>query len=91
MARLSEFIAPLVSVAYGPRRTVSLAPALRDAQEAILERRKEDIAVEKAVNEILAWAQTHRPKNTSRNYEPKQREWRVSSLLLFLFFYYSFT
>ena len=54
MARLSEFIAPLVSVAYGPRRTVSLAPALRDAQEAILERRKEDIAVEKAVNEILA-------------------------------------
>jgi len=35
---------------------VSLALTLRDAQEALLERRKEDIAVEKAVNKILAWA-----------------------------------
>jgi hypothetical protein len=55
-SRLSKLIALLVSVACGPRRIVSLALTLRDAQEALLERRKEDIAVEKAVNKILAWA-----------------------------------
>jgi hypothetical protein len=62
---------------------VALAPAFCDAQEALQEveekRRKEDLAVEESVKEVLAWAQVHRPKNTSRNYLPKQREWKVSS------------
>jgi hypothetical protein len=62
--------------------SVSLAPALRDAQEALQEvetkRRKEDLAVEEGVKQVLAWAQVHRPKNTSRNYMPKQKEWKVS-------------
>jgi hypothetical protein len=48
-------------------------------------RRKEDLAVEEGVNEVLAWARVHRPKNTARNYLPKQREWKVSSPLLFFY------
>jgi hypothetical protein len=81
--QIHAFLAPLVSVACRPRPPVAPAPApaIRDAQEALLERRKEDIAVEQGVNEVLAWAQTHRPKNTSRNYLPKQKEWTVSSFL----------
>jgi hypothetical protein len=61
----------------------SLAPALCDAQEALQEvetRQKEDLAVKESVKEVLAWAQVHRPKNTSRNYMPKQKEWKVSPL-----------
>jgi GTP cyclohydrolase III len=65
--------------------SVSLTPALCDAQEALQEaetkRRKEDLAVEESVKEVLAWAQVHRPKNTTKTYLPKQREWKVSSPL----------
>jgi hypothetical protein len=64
---------------------VSLAPELRDAQEVIQElekeRRKEDLAVENSIREVLAWAEKNRPKNTSKNYRPKQAEWKVSSAL----------
>ena len=42
-------------------------------------RRKEDLAVEESVREVLALAQTNRPKNTTKAYVPKQREWKVSS------------
>jgi hypothetical protein len=68
--------------------SISLAPALCDAQEALQEvekkRRKEDLAVEESVREVLAWAQVHRPRNTTRAYLPKQREWKVSSPLQFV-------
>jgi len=61
---------------------VSLAPALHDAQKALQEVekkcRKEDLAVEEGVKEVLTWAQVHRPKNTAKNYLPKQMEWKVS-------------
>jgi|SRR5450432_221807 hypothetical protein len=64
---------------------VSLAPELRDAQEVIQklekERQKEDLAVENSVREVLAWAEKNQPKNTSKNYRPKQAEWKVSSAL----------
>jgi hypothetical protein len=80
MADQNEASAPLQLAS---ALSVSLAPALRDAQEALQEveekRRKEDLAVEESVKEVLAWAQAHRPKNTTRNYLPKQREWKVSS------------
>lgn len=36
--------------------------------------RAEDIAVQQAVDEVLEYHRTHRPKNTTKNYEPKQRE-----------------
>jgi hypothetical protein len=84
MAGRIEASAPL-QLASAP--SVALAPALYNAQEALQEveekRRKEDLAVEESVKEVLAWAQVHRPKNTSRNYLPKQREWKVSSPLPF--------
>jgi hypothetical protein len=56
--RINALLAPLVAVACGPRPPVSLAPALHDAQEALQEaeskRRREDLAVEESVNEVLA-------------------------------------
>src|ERR1700741_1818334 len=41
--------------------------------------RLEDIAIQKALDEVLEYHRVHRPKNTTKNYEPKQREWRVSA------------
>ena len=40
--------------------------------------RAEDIAIQYALDEVLEYHRTHRPKNTAKNYEPKQREWKVS-------------
>jgi hypothetical protein len=37
------------------------------------------IAIQQALDEVLEYDRTHRPKNTTKNYEPKQREWRVSA------------
>ena len=34
----------------------------------------EDIAIQKALDEVLEYHQVHRPKNTTKNYEPKQKE-----------------
>jgi hypothetical protein len=49
--------------------------------------RAEDLAIQQALDEVLEYHRTHRPKNTTKNYEPKQKEWRVSpdpcSCLLF--------
>ena len=92
---------PLVA-ACGPRPPVSPVPvpALCDAQEALqeadLKRRKEDLAVKEGVNEVLAWAKVYRPKNRSRAYLPKQREWKVSfpapvNSFLFILLYSSTT
>jgi hypothetical protein len=44
--------------------------------------RAEDIAIQQALDEVLEYHRTHRPKNTTKNYEPKQREWRVSPISL---------
>jgi len=46
--------------------------------------RAEDIAIQQALDEVLEYHRTHRPKNTAKNYEPKQREWKVGvdSLIL---------
>ena len=40
--------------------------------------RAEDVAIQHALDEVLEYHRTHRPKNTAKNYEPKQREWKVS-------------
>jgi hypothetical protein len=42
----------------------------------------EDLAVQEAINVVLEYHRTHRPKNTARNYGPKQKEWKVSPVLL---------
>jgi hypothetical protein len=41
--------------------------------------RAKDITIQQALDEVLKYHRTHRPKNTAKNYEPKQREWKVSS------------
>lgn len=54
-------------------RAAPLAPPAAPAPT-----RAEDIAIQQALDEVLEYHRTHRPKNTAKNYEPKQREWKVS-------------
>jgi hypothetical protein len=59
-----------------------LHPRLRDtmsnaSQEAETARRPEDVAVDESVREVMAQARAQRPRNTTRNYLPKQKEWRA--------------
>src|ERR1700709_2233991 len=56
--------------------TAAKAPA--PAPEPELDR-AEDIAIQQALDEVLEYHRTHRPKNTTKNYEPKQREWKVGT------------
>jgi hypothetical protein len=51
--------------------------------EALQTQRDEDLAVQRAIDEVLEYHRTHRPKNTTKNYEPKQREWKASILFSF--------
>ena len=46
--------------------------------------RAEDIAVQQALDEVLEYHRTHRPKNTAKNYEPKQKEWKVCAFVFCL-------
>ncbi|PMD28557.1 hypothetical protein NA56DRAFT_683910 [Hyaloscypha hepaticicola] len=56
-------------------RTAPLAPPAAPAPTPI---RAEDIAIQQALDKVLEYYRTHRPKNTAKNYEPKQREWKLS-------------
>ena len=50
------------------------APALNSKPEPEPEPepdRAEDIAIQQALDEVLEYHRTHRPKNTAKNYEPK--------------------
>jgi hypothetical protein len=42
--------------------------------------RAEDLAIQKAIDEVLEYHLTHWPRNTIRNYKPKQAEWRVQTV-----------
>jgi hypothetical protein len=66
---------PVASRALAPEPEPSPAPAPAPALEPD---RAEDIAIQQALDEVLEYHRTHRPKNTAKNYEPKQREWKVS-------------
>jgi hypothetical protein len=46
--------------------------------------RAEDIMIQQALDKVLEYHRTYRPKNTAKNYKLKQREWKVgvSSLAL---------
>jgi hypothetical protein len=55
-----------------------LAPAMAKAPQPLPEPdREEDLAIQQAVDEVLEYHLTHRPLNTTKNYVPKQKEWRV--------------
>src|SRR5690348_15775982 len=46
--------------------------------------RAEDLPVERAIDEVLEYHRTHRLKNTTRYYVVKQKEWKVSTTVLYL-------
>jgi hypothetical protein len=69
MDRLLSLL-PVASKALAPEPEP--APALAPEPD-----RAEDIAIQQALDEVLEYHRTHRPKNTAKNYEPKQREWKV--------------
>ena len=62
-----------------------LEAAAAEGPRAVEGPRAEDLEVQRAIDEVLKYHRTHRPKNTTKNYLPKQREWKVSiaSLLYF--------
>jgi hypothetical protein len=45
--------------------------------EAVLSREIE-ARIEATLDDVLEYHRTHRPANTTRNYAPKQKEWKVS-------------
>jgi hypothetical protein len=60
-------------------RLLSFLPAgAKEPPEAVEGPRAEDLEGQRAVDEVLEYHRTHRPKNTTRNYLPKQREWKAS-------------
>lgn len=74
----------IVSVEQAMDRLLSLLPTASRAPAAPAvpappptPDRAEDLAVQQALDEVLEYHRTHRPKNTTKNYEPKQREWKV--------------
>jgi hypothetical protein len=59
-------------------RLLSFLPSsTKQLPEALKEPRTEDLEVQRAIDEVLEYHRTHRPKNTTKNYLPKQREWKV--------------
>jgi hypothetical protein len=79
MDRLLSLL-PTASRAPGPAPAPAPAPAPEPEPEPEPDR-AEDLAIQQALDEVLEYHRTHRPKNTTKNYEPKQREWRVSTAL----------
>jgi hypothetical protein len=61
--------------------TASKARTAPPAPPAPAPIRAEDMAIQEALDEVLEYYRTHRQKNTAKNYEPKQREWKVSTSL----------
>ena len=75
MDRLLSLL-PTASRVLAPEPAPAPAPAPAPEPD-----RAEDLAIQQALDEVLEYHRTHRPKNTAKNYEPKQREWRVSTAL----------
>ena len=43
--------------------------------------RKLDLLIQANLDEVLAYKLLSRPRNTSKNYLPKQKEWKVKAVL----------
>ncbi|EED13539.1 hypothetical protein TSTA_097950 [Talaromyces stipitatus ATCC 10500] len=75
----------IVRVDYAMDRLLSLLPRTAPLQiqvpniatTKIEPPRPEDIAIQKALDEVLEYHRVHWPKNTTKNYEPKQKEWKA--------------
>ena len=55
-----------------------LPSGVKEPLEAVEGPCAKDLEVQRAIDEVLEYHRTHRPKNTTRNYQPKQREWKAS-------------
>ena len=74
-ALLRTSAAVLLGVDRAMDRLLSLLPTASRALVLTPEPgRAEDVAIQHALDEVLEYHRTHRPKNTAKNYEPKQRE-----------------
>jgi hypothetical protein len=62
-----------------------LEAAAAEGPRAVEGPRAKDLEVQRAIDKVLKYHRTHRPKNTTKNYLLKQRGWKVSiaSLLYF--------
>ena len=61
-----------------------LPSSAKQLSEAVKGSCATDLEVQQAIDEVLEYHRTHRPKNTTKNYLPKQREWKVSYNPLYL-------
>jgi hypothetical protein len=69
----------VVSIKQVMDRLLSLLPIVSRALAIILEPefepdKTEDIMIQQALDKVLEYHRTYRPKNTAKNYKPKQRE-----------------
>lgn len=46
--------------------------------------RRNDLEIAAAVDEALNSLRVHRPKNTTKVYLPKQKEWKVNTIFLYI-------
>lgn len=64
----------------------STNPSLSDSIHA-QEPTKNDLLAEQVLYEVLEYHRTHRPKNTTKAYTPKQKEWQVCFFYFNISFY----
>jgi hypothetical protein len=77
---MDRLLSLLPTAARAPAPSPAPAPAREPEPEPEPEPdRAEDIAIQQALDEVLEYHRTHRPKNTAKNYEPKQGEWKVGA------------
>jgi hypothetical protein len=72
-ALLRTAAALLLSVDTAMDRLLTLLPTASRAPVPAPDQ-AEDIAIQQALDKVLEYHRTHQPKNTAKNYEPKQRE-----------------
>ena len=65
----------LLSLLPTASRVLAIAPEPEPKPEPD---RAENIAIQQALDEVLEYHRTYRPKNTAKNHKPKQKEWKVS-------------
>jgi hypothetical protein len=63
----------------GPLGPLAAPPLPLALAAAPLAPQPEDLAIQEAIDKVLEYHCTHQPKNTARNYRPKQKEWKVSA------------
>jgi hypothetical protein len=49
-----------------------------EAMEDLEDMKALGLRIEKCVDEVLRWHLVERPLNTTKNYVPKQKEWKVN-------------